>query len=127
MSTLERRRLHEHWADALPTVLAVLHAMQTTDEEREGVALFAEQAHQWIAVEPEFDRRRGRIDHRTVRLPSWLTVPGLGRFRLCAPLARHLCDAEGRPLDTAQIVRDLRAQTDPTPDHVPADWTGDAR
>lgn len=124
----ERRTLAEHVTEALE---ALADGRRTFPAELAGhmpdvVETWLADARERVVVEAEVDRRRGRVDHRSLAVTARLllhTPPGarpedvpavrLGRWRV-----RDLVDSDGQRIDTAQAVRDLLAQHAAVPDDL---------
>lgn len=117
----ERRTLREHIREALH-VLADrqrLRQHRAPDGDRPDlVETWLEDARTRVVVGLEVDRRRGRVDHRSLSVTAMLplrdgNVVRLGRWRV-----RDLVDQAGQRIDTAATVRDLVAQHGPIPDDL---------
>lgn len=132
MTDQPRRTLSEHIGQALYDQARRVIATLTDDARgravREELAEWYETAHERVTVELRAEKaargRADRVDTRSTYAIVWLdTAAGPGE--LCRVRVRDLVDQHGQPIDARATTRDLLAQQQPAPDHVPTEWTTD--
>jgi hypothetical protein len=105
---MARRRLHEHIAEAVQA--SVGRILAEHPHLREVAAEYAEQLHRRVEVEASVDRRRGRLDTRSLRIDCYLRADSGERALLCSVRARDLLTDYGRPVDARADARTLLLQ-----------------
>lgn len=115
---VERRTLAEHVTEKLDELA---DSQRTFPEERFGqapdiVGTWLAAARGRVVVGLEVDRRRGRVDHRSLAVTALLPLRDGNVVRLGCWRVRDLVDSDGQRIDTATTVRDLLAQHGPIPD-----------
>ncbi|GAA2552126.1 hypothetical protein [Pseudonocardia hydrocarbonoxydans] len=120
------RTLTEHIEDALLAQTRRILAGVVDDEHgravREQLAQWYETIEERLSIELRVElTRSGRKDTRSTFAIVWLST-SLGVVELCRVRVRDLVDAHGRPVDPRATARDLLAQAQPAPDHVPTEW-----